>query len=391
MLNSIQSRYAALVADGHLDADPAQAAIIRKLDALAVALAHHRLSRKSSALGWLFGQKKPAVDLKGVYIWGAVGRGKTMLMDLFFETVEVRRKRRAHFHSFMADVHERIHAFRHSAAHETGKSADPIEPVAEAIAAEAWLLCFDEFTVTDITDAMLLGRLFRSLWEKGVVIIATSNVEPDLLYKDGLNRALFLPFIDLLKANVDIVRLDAPKDYRLEKLGGGTLYFTPNDAEAAAGMNGWWDKLTASAPRRPARVAVKGRFVEVPAAAVGVARFDFEDLCTKPLGALDYLAIARSYHTILVDDVPVLTIARRNEAKRFITLVDVLYENHVKLILSAEAEADALYAAENGFEAFEFDRTVSRLIEMRSDDYLGHPHGSRDSMASGATTGLVET
>ncbi|MBY0613326.1 MAG: AFG1 family ATPase [Beijerinckiaceae bacterium] len=388
LVTTLKTRYQALVSDGHLDRDPAQAAVVNSLDRLAEDLAHHRLARKSSALGWLFGQK-PRPPLKGLYIWGSVGRGKTMLMDMFFEQIPVTRKRRAHFHSFMADVHERIHQWR-QADHGT-KAPDPIEPVAEALAGEAWVLCFDEFTVTDITDAMILGRLFKALWAKGVVIVATSNVEPSQLYKNGLNRALFTPFIDLLLANVAVVELDARTDYRLEKLGGGTLFYAPNDERARLEMDAWWKKLTGSDRRKPTRIVVKSREVEIPAAASGVARFGFEDLCAKPLGASDYLAIARAYHTILIEDVPRMDLARRNEAKRFITLIDVLYENHVKLIMSAEAEVDALYGADSGFEAFEFDRTVSRLIEMRSDEYLGHPHGSRDSLASGHTTGLVET
>ena len=389
MPNNIKFRYASLIADGHLSPDPAQERTVAALDALAEALSHNRLARKSSALGWLFGQKTQPV--KGLYIWGAVGRGKTMLMDLFFESIDVKRKRRAHFHSFMADVHERIHGLRRASATGSAAGGDPVRHVAEALSDEAWVLCFDEFTVTDITDAMLLGRLFTTLFEKGVVIVATSNVEPSLLYKDGLNRSLFLPFIAMLQQNVASLNLAAKTDYRLEKLGEGTLFFAPADDHADAAMNDWWNRLTAAAPRRASALTVKSRTIEIPAAASGVARFDFVDLCAKPLGASDYLAVARAYHTIMIDHVPRMTIERRNEAKRFITLIDVLYENHVKLILSADDEVDALYSAERGFEAFEFDRTVSRLIEMRSNEYLGHPHGSRDSQASGHTTGLVET
>jgi len=386
---AVTSRYRALVEAGHLEADPAQLKACSALDSLADLLGQTRLARKSSALGWLFGQKAPSSP-KGLYIWGAVGRGKTMLMDLFFETVQVKRKRRAHFHSFMADVHERIFEARQAAA--AGQNGgDPIARVAQSLSDEAWPLCFDDVTVTDITDAMLLGRLFSALWSHGVVIVATSNVEPTQLYKDGLNRALFLPFIAMLQEKVEVMSLEARTDYRLEKLGGGTLYFSPLGADATAEMDSWWARLTANAPRRPLSVPIKGRQVDVPAAASGVARFDFADLCAKPLGASDYLAIARRFHTVLIDAVPAMTIERRNEAKRFITLIDVLYENHVKTIISAEESVDQLYSAERGFEAFEFARTVSRLIEMRSDEYLSHPHGSRDSRASGATTGLVET
>ena len=377
-----------MVGRGRLDPDPAQAMVVAALDRLADAIGHRRLARKSSALGWLFAQK-PQPPLKGLYIWGSVGRGKTMLMDLFFECLPVTRKRRAHFHTFMADVHERIHAWRQT-DHGAG-APDPIEPVADALANEAWVICFDEFTVTDITDAMILARLFRALWARGVVVVATSNVEPTLLYKDGLNRALFLPFIDLLKISMSIVRLDARTDFRLEKLGGGSLFFAPADTVAHDAVLAWWKTLTGDAPPVPAEVTVGSRRVPVPAAASGVAMFKFDDLCAKPLGASDYLAVARRFHTLIVEHVPVMNLARRNEAKRFITLIDVLYENHVKLILSAEAPVTQLYGAESGFEAFEFDRTISRLIEMRSNEYLGHPHGSRDSGASGRTTGLVET
>ena len=391
MPNSIRSKYQALVADQHLTADSAQADMVQRLGSLASQLQQHRLSRKSSALGWLFAKKPQNTALKGLYIQGEVGRGKTMLMDLFFSALDIKRKRRAHFHSFMADMHERIHAWRQLSKEGKVNGSDPIEAVAIQLANEAWVLCFDEFSVTDIADAMILGRLFSALWRKGVVVVATSNVEPDNLYKNGLNRALFLPFVILLKQNMQIETLQAKTDYRREKFGEGELYFCPADAYAEREIDTIWQRLSAAQRPQSMKISVKGRFVDVPLASDNAARFQFEDLCSKPLGASDYLEIARQFHTVIIEYVPVMTLARRNEAKRFITLIDVLYENHVKLIISADAPADKLYSSREGFETFEFDRTVSRLIEMRSDEYLQQPHGSKDSADTGKTTGLVET
>jgi cell division protein ZapE len=389
--NSIQSKYQALIADEQLDADAAQAAMVQELGALAAMLQQHRLSRKSSALGWLFARKTSSDPLKGLYIYGEVGRGKTMLMDLFFESLDIKRKRRAHFHSFMADVHGRIHAWRQLSKEGKAKGSDPIEAVAQQLVDEAWVLCFDEFSVTDIADAMILGRLFTALWIHGVVVIATSNVEPDDLYKNGLNRTLFLPFVAQLRTHMSVVSLQAKTDYRREKIGAGALYFCPADKYAEREIDKTWQRLTLAHEPNPVVVHVNGRHVDVPQASDGTARFVFEDLCTKPLGAADYLEIARQFHTIIIEYIPVMTLARRNEAKRFITLIDVLYENNVKVILSSDAPVEKLYSSREGFEVFEFDRTVSRLIEMRSEDYLTQPHGSKDSEATGDTTGLAET
>jgi cell division protein ZapE len=296
-----------------------------------------------------------------------------------------------HFHDFMADVHGRIHAWRQLSRDGRAKGNDPIAPVAEALAAEAWVLCFDEFAVSDIADAMILGRLFSALWAQGVVVVATSNVEPDALYKDGLNRALFLPFIGELKARMDVFRLDARTDYRLEKLSGSPVYHVPADAAAKGALDRAWALLTGGAPARPALIPVGSRRIEAPAAAGGVARFGFQDLCGQPLGARDYLALARSFHTLILDDVPVMTAAQRNEAKRFITLIDILYEHHVKLVASAAAEPQVLYPVTEGREAFEFERTKSRLVEMRSAAYLSAPHGRPGSSSGGDTAGLAET
>ena len=387
---SITAHYDALVAAGAIERDPAQVALLKRLEALSEALASLRLARKTSALGWLFGKRAPAPP-KGLYVWGSVGRGKTMLMDLFFEALPVRRKRRVHFHAFMADVHERIHDWRQKLKTGAVRGDDPIAPVAEDLAEQAWVLCFDEFTVTDIADAMILGRLFTALFAHGVVVVATSNVEPDRLYEGGLNRTLFVPFIALLKERMDVVRLDARTDFRLEKLAGSPVFYTPAGPESHEALTHAFQRLTGRLRGEALTLTVKGHPVEVPQAAGGVARFTFTDLCSKPLGAADYLAIAEEFHTIIVEDIPRMTFERRNEAKRFIMLIDALYDSHVKLLASAEAEAPDLYEADTGREAFEFDRTVSRLVEMRSEEYLALPHGPSDSAGSGQTTGLVET
>lgn len=388
---SILSRYEALAAAGGIERDPAQVALARRLDHLAAALADHRLARKSSALGWLFGKRPSSAAPTGLYIWGSVGRGKTMLMDLFFEALPVRRKRRVHFHAFMADAHERIHDWRQKLKRGEVKGEDPIAPVAASLADEAWVLCFDEFAVTDIADAMILGRLFTALFQHGVVVVATSNVEPDRLYEGGLNRTLFLPFIALLKEKMEVVRLDARTDFRLEKLAGSPVYHVPADEQARAALDQAFRRVSGHGRGEPTAITVKGRRVEIPQAAAGVARFDFADLCAKPLGAADYLAIAQDFHTVVLDNIPIMGFEQRNEAKRFITLVDTFYDHRVKLLASAEAEPSDLYRSEHGREVFEFDRTVSRLMEMRSEEYLSLPHGQPASEASGDTTGLVET
>jgi cell division protein ZapE len=369
---ALGARYDALVASGDISEDPVQRQAVRHLDLLNTRLGETRLASKKSSLGWLFAKKKNQLwaSVQGLYMWGGVGRGKTMLMDLFYEVTVIRRKRRVHFHEFMADVHDRIHA--HRQAHKRGevKGDDPIPPVAAQIAEETRLLLFDEFSVTDIADAMILGRLFTQLFELGVIVVATSNVNPDVLYKDGLNRQLFMPFIGLLKSKVSILHLDSPTDYRLEKLAGSPVYLTPLGDEARAQMNDLWQRLTHGMPPHKEELENKGRKIPVPCTAAGAARFTFDDLCMQPLGASDYLRIAHAYSTLFLDDVPVLSKTRRNEAKRFITLIDTLYDNGIKLIISAAAEPADLYVSTDGTEAFEFDRTASRLIEMRSEAYL---------------------
>ncbi len=384
-------RYEKLVSSGAIERDPAQTQLVRALDRLILDLGRRKRARKGSALGWLFGRKDDDTGPpRGLYIWGSVGRGKTMLMDLFHESAP-EPKRRIHFHGFMADVHERIHAHRQAVKRGEAKGDDPIPPVADALANEASLLCFDEFTVTDIADAMILGRLFGALFQRGVTVVATSNVEPERLYEGGLNRALFLPFLRELQDRVGVMRLDARTDFRLEKLGGNSVYHVPADAQAERALDAAFTALTGKAKGAPGHIRVKGREVAVPEEAGGVARFSFADLCAKPLGASDYMALADAFHTLIISGIPVMSEAQRNEAKRFITLIDTLYDAHVKLIASAEAEATGLYKADSGREAFEFERTVSRLIEMRSEQYLGLPHGRGDSEASGSSSGLVET
>jgi cell division protein ZapE len=386
----VRSRYDTLTHAGAIERDPAQVALIRKLDALVAATATHRLARKSSSLGWLFRKRETQAVPNGLYIWGSVGRGKTMLMDLFFDSLQVRRKRRVHFHAFMADVHERIHDWRARLKRGEVTGDDPIGPVAASLAEEAWVLCFDEFAVVDIADAMILGRLFTALFEHGVVVVATSNVPPDDLYRGGLNRTLFLPFIDLVKQRMDVVELNSRTDFRLEKLGDAPVYFTPPDENARKALDDVFHRLTGGSRAKAAELRVHGRPVEVPAQAMGVARFPYETLCKRPLGATDYIAIARAYHTIIIDGVPALRPDQRDEARRLITLIDILYERHVKLIMSADTDPAGLFHAETGNEAFEFARTVSRLAEMGSREYLALPRG-RGHEVTGNTTGIVET
>jgi cell division protein ZapE len=388
---SISARYADLVAAGEIERDAAQQAVATRLDQLNTRLETYRLARKSSSLGWLFGtREKNQQSLKGLYIYGEVGRGKTMLMDLFFEASAVRRKRRAHFHEFMADMHERVHAYRQKIKAGELANGDPILRVAADIADESWLLCFDEFHVTDIADAMILGRLFTVLFERGVVVVATSNVEPDELYKDGLNRSLFLPFIALLHRHMDVVRLAARADFRLQKFSSVKVWHVPADAAADKALDTAWRRLALGHEGKPLDLMVKGHAVHVPRAAHGVARFSFAELCERPLGAIDYLRLAHDFHAIVLDHVPVMDYPQRNEAKRFIALIDTLYDNAVKLVASAAAEPMDLYRATEGYEALEFHRTASRLIEMGSQDYLALPHGRRVAI-SGSTEGLVET
>jgi cell division protein ZapE len=387
---SFRAHYQSLVSSGAIEPDQAQAQAAEAFADLELRLSNYKPARKQGLLGRLFADKNGAPP-RGLYVHGEVGRGKTMLMDMFFQQSLVEHKRRAHFHEFMAEVHERIYGFRQDIARGEIPDGDVIALTAAAIFDQAWLLCFDEFHVTDIADAMILGRLFSKLFELGTVVVATSNVAPEDLYKGGLNRALFLPFIAQISDHMDVLRLDARTDFRLEKLAGVKMWLVPGNRDADAALDKAWAKLTGNAPCKPRDISIKGRVLRVPCSAHGVARFSFADICEKPLAASDYLRLARDYHTLLIDHIPVMDYAERNAAKRFIALIDTLYDNAVKLMASAEADPVSLYLADEGNEANEFKRTSSRLIEMSSESYLALPHGRKDSVASGSSTGLVET
>jgi cell division protein ZapE len=388
--SSFRTHYQSLVSSGAIEPDAAQAAAVEAFSDLEARLSSFKPARKQGLLGKLFADKKEPPP-RGLYVHGEVGRGKTMLMDLFFQHAPVEHKRRAHFHEFMAEVHERIYGFRQNIARGEIADGDVIALTAQAIFDQAWLLCFDEFHVTDIADAMILGRLFSKLFDLGTVMVATSNVAPDDLYKGGLNRALFLPFIAQISDHMDVLRLDARTDFRLEKLAGVKMWLVPADRDADAALDKAWAKMTGKAPCKPRDISIKGRVLHVPCSAQGVARFSFANICEKPLAASDYLRLAHDYHTLLIDRIPVMDYSERNAAKRFIALIDTLYDNAVKLMASSAADPAALYVATEGNEANEFKRTSSRLIEMSSESYLALPHGHKDSAASGSSTGLVET
>ncbi|HRD75286.1 MAG TPA: cell division protein ZapE [Hyphomicrobiaceae bacterium] len=366
-----EARYAERVARGEIEHDVAQAAIVAQLGALGDALATWRPQKRWS-LSQMFGAK--ARPPRGLYIHGAVGRGKTMLMDLFFDAVAIEPRRRIHFHEFMAEVHDRIATARKTV------EGDPIPHVAREIAEGASLLCFDELHVTDIADAMILGRLFAGLFVADVVVVATSNSSPGELYRNGLNRQLFLPFIAMIEERLDVAQLDAAKDFRLEKLAGLPLYFSPADADARRALSKAFQRLTGVPHGAPLTLDVKGRAVIVPEAASGVARFTFDELCDTPLGSLDYLHIAHAFHTVIIDSVPLLVPERRAAARRFINLIDTLYDNCVGLIVSAAAEPHELHT--EGKEAQLFERTASRLVEMRSEAYLGERARRHDDLAA---------
>jgi cell division protein ZapE len=388
--SSFSEHYQSLVSSGAIESDPAQGRAVEAFAALEARLTNYTPARKQGLLGRLFADKKEPPP-RGLYVHGEVGRGKTMLMDLFFQQSPVEHKRRAHFHEFMAEAHERIHGFRQSIAKGEIADGDVIALTAAEIFDQAWLLCFDEFHVTDIADAMILGRLFAKLFELGTVVVATSNVAPEDLYKGGLNRALFLPFIAQISDHMDVLRLDARTDFRFEKLAGVKMWLVPADHAADAALDKAWGRMTGNAPCKPRDIPIKGRVLHVPCSAHGVARFTFADICEKPLAASDYLRLARDYHTLLIDRIPAMDFAERNAAKRFIALIDTLYDNAVKLMASAAADPVSLYKATDGYEANEFKRTASRLIEMSSESYLALPHGHKDSEASGSSSGLVET
>jgi cell division protein ZapE len=390
-MSAIAERYAALVAAGKIESDSGQRRAIAQFSRLESELAEYRPAHKSGALGWLMARRSGPTP-RGLYLWGDVGRGKTMLMDLFFAGAPVHRKRRIHFHEFMVDVHARIQEFRHRQKYGEIEDGDPLAMTAAAIAQETTLLCFDEFIVTDIADAMILGRLFEKLFAAGLVMVATSNVPPSDLYKDGLNRTLFVPFIHLLEERLVAVELQARTDFRQEKLAGVKSWHVPADKKAKKAIDLAWKNLAGHDGGAPMEIFLLGRSIHVPLAGGGAARFSFDDLCRNPLGATDFVKIARTFHTLVVENIPVMSPEQKNEAKRFILLIDTLYDNAVKLIASAAAEPDALYQGTEGFETFEFRRTASRLHEMRSDAYLALPHGRRDARGgTHGTGGIVET
>ncbi len=384
---SVLGRYRARVAKGEFQSDPAQDSVAAHLDALAFRLGD--AAHKTQGWGRFLALGSAPDPVRGLYIVGDVGRGKTMLMDSFFEVAPVEKKRRVHFHAFMAEVHGRIHAWRQDRKQGLARGEDPIGPVADALASDAHLLCFDEFSVTDIADAMILGRLFAALFADRVTVVATSNVAPGGLYRDGLNRALFLPFVAQLEAHMEVLRLDAARDFRYARLTQAATWFTPADAPARAALDRVFLSLAGVPHGRPATLPLLGRALAVPEAAGGVARFPFAALCEAPLGSQDYLAVARTFGTVVIDDIRVIRPGERNLAKRFVTMVDTFYDERIKLIASAEAEPEALYAADAGHEGLEFRRTVSRLHEMRSVEYLALPHGH--GRTSDSSHGLVET
>ena len=370
MTASLRAAIEDRICAGTLTRDPAQDEAIEALDALLARLGRDRAQRrerKKGALGWLLGSSaRPERDGGGLYLHGGVGRGKTMLMDAFFRLAPVERKRRVHFHAFMADAHARIHAFRQAARAKGGeaRTADPIPPLADALAKEAKLLCFDEFAVTDVADAMILSRLFTGLFERGVDVVATSNVAPDDLYRDGLNRSFFLPFIALVKARMGVIHLDSANDHRMATMADSEVYLTgPDSAQAFEAL---WARATHAITREAATVPVAaGRTLTFEHSAGGLLRASFTELCERPLGPADYLAIAERFRGLFLEGVRVMERADRNAAKRFIALVDTFYDRHRLLVVQASAAPDGLYTATSGTEAFEFARTVSRLTEMQ--------------------------
>jgi cell division protein ZapE len=367
-----------MVAAGELAPDSSQENAAKRLQDLWQALrgydpAPARPSGGSGLLGRLFSRAKPDPIApegtpKGLYLVGEVGRGKSMLMDLFFASADVARKQRIHFHRFMQTSHARVFAWKRA----NPDGADPIPPLAETIAGEAALLCFDEFQVNDIADAMILGRLFQALFARGVVVVATSNVPPDALFKGQPGRDAFLPFIALIQERLDIVAMDAGRDFRRERMRGMRTWHVPADDFSRRALDEAFVTLTGGAPAKPAVLIVTGREVVVPAAADGVARFDFNALCGVPLGPGDYLAIATNFHTLVLDGIPRLSPDNYDVARRFINLVDTLYDQRVKLIASADAMPDQLYR--RGENAKMFERTASRLDEMQSEDWLEQEH-----------------
>jgi cell division protein ZapE len=358
MSQHLQAIYDTRVAEGLLRPDPAQREVLLLLEELREKL-EDRPAKPSGFLGRFF---KPVVPegVRGLYLWGGVGRGKSMLMDLFFAHAGIARKRRVHFHAFMQEIQSGLHEARKSGVD------DALKPVAEAVIRDVSLLCFDEMQITDITDAMIVGRLFEMLFEAGVVIVTTSNRPPEDLYKDGLNRQLFLPFIDILNTKLEVHEITSLTDYRQHRLEGERTYFAPANAESRRAIDELWRDLTGGKSEELV-LEVKGREVHLPRYWAGMARAEFWDLCGQPLGPADYLALVGAVKLLVLENVPRLDSSKFNEAKRFVTLIDSLYEARTRLIMSAEEEPERLYL--EGAGSFEFERTASRLREMQSADW----------------------
>jgi cell division protein ZapE len=367
MASALQAAYDARLAEGAIRPDPAQAAGLAALVRLEADLA----DAEPGGLAGLF--RKPE-SRRGVYLFGPVGRGKSMLMDLFFETAPVKARRRTHFHVFMGEIHRLIGAWRsgdaaaRKAQFGQHKGDDPIAPVAQVVAQDVRLICFDEFQVTDIADAMILGRLFEALFARGVTLVATSNRAPDELYRNGINRQLFIPFIGLLKSRLEVVQVAGGHDYRLDRLRAAGAWFSPDDPDNQRSFDALWRDMLDNQPEVGAVLEVLGRKVVLPHAAGSLVRASFASLCSVALGPNDYVALAERFHTVFLEAVPRLTANRREEARRLVILIDALYEARTHLVVLAEAEPIALYPAGDG--AFEFERTASRLQEMRSADWL---------------------
>jgi cell division protein ZapE len=377
--------YRALADTGELKPDDAQWRAAAALDALYRKLKNYRPRRRRL---FNLGGNDAQNEIKGIYLYGDVGRGKSFLMDLFFAGVAVAKKRRVHFNAFMAETHQRIHEWRtlsedeREARDEFVRDAgdDPIAPVAKRITAEASLLAFDEFQVSDVADAMILGRLFEKLFASGVVVVATSNTPPQRLYEGGLNRGLFLPFIAMIEEKMQVIELDGGRDYRLDRMGELNVYITPLGPEADAAMDAAWQRLTDAKRGVPTTMTVLQRKLVVPQTSNGVARFTFDALCREPLGAADYVALAKAFHTIMIDRIPRFASEDVNAARRFTLLIDTLYDERVKVVCSAaDSPSDLCSECE---DADWFKRTSSRLMEMQSAQYLRAGHGTRELMSA---------